>query len=84
MIILKYPLALMQGPQAVDMPVGAEVVHVHEQHGVPIMWARTHESASITRRQFAVFATGEHIGRDWRYLGTAHIGDYVWHVCEQR
>lgn len=86
--IWKYPLELRGGPQAVSMPHGAEIVHVHAQvlggSPRPVLWAEVNDSGPTQERSFYVVATGEEIPFEARHhLGTIHIEWTVWHVYEK-
>jgi len=81
--VYKYPLLLAAGPQQVEMPIVATVLHVHEQNDRPVLWAEVNTSARLTTRTFAVFATGEDVPVGWRYVGTVHVGWTTWHVFEE-
>ena len=85
MAVWKFPLRLTSGPQKVEMPVGATVIHVHAQDDRPVMWATVIPDAPTQSRTFHVVATGEEYGLPIsRYTGTVHIDWTVWHVIEDR
>lgn len=82
--VLKFPLEL-KDVQQIRMPVGTEVVHVHEQHGVPTLWAETPAPADPGyERTFRLIPTGGTVEAAWgaMYLGTVRIDWTVWHVYE--
>lgn len=81
--IFKYSLRLGAGPQPVEMPAGANVVHIHEQNNQACLWAEVDPDAEPVLRVFSVYETGESIDDDrWRYVGTVHLDWAVWHVYE--
>lgn len=81
--VFKYPLNLKSRAQTVSMPVGARIVHVHEQDERPVLWAEVNTSAPVGERTFSIFATGEPIAAGFPcYVGTVHVGWTVWHVYE--
>lgn len=85
--VWKFCLSLKRQLQLVDMPVGAKVVHVHEQRHESwswvCMWAEVDPNAPPVTRMFGIFATGQPIDFPvFRYIGTAHIDWTVWHVYE--
>ena len=81
MRVLKYPLLLEGGPQNVIMPVGARIVLVAMQFGVPTLWAVVGEEPPTTRI-FEVIGPGHHFD-DLAHVGSVLDGSYVWHVFEQ-
>lgn len=84
--VYKYPLALSQRAQEIEMPRASRVVHVATQmiggQEVPVLWARVSPTEAPVIRRFAIFATGEDIAPRWDYIGTVHIGWTVWHIHE--
>lgn len=84
--VWKYPLAMETQP-TVEMPVGAEILHVGEQYGRLCLWALVNTSAPVTRRRFLVAGTGHDVPASasrGRFIGTAlmHDGGLVFHVWE--
>lgn len=66
-----------------DMPMGAEILTVNEQHGGIHIWAIVDPSAPPENRIFQVYGTGHPMKDEKRkYIGTAFTGDLVWHVFE--
>jgi len=69
--------------QQIEMPIGAEILSVQVQHGLPQVWALVKESNETEKRTFITCGTGnpipENIGR---YLGTYQCdnGALVFHV----
>lgn len=68
--------------EAFDIPVGAMLLHVHEQDGEPCVWMAVDPSAKKERRTFLIVGTGHQFSARYLYLGTAHCGGFVWHVFE--
>jgi hypothetical protein len=65
------------------MPEGAEIVHVHDQNGLPTIWALVDDSKPAVRRVFYVRGTGFNLIRDdTKYIGTTHNPPFVWHIFE--
>lgn len=82
-VIYKYPLALMNGVQEIEMPHGAKIVHVAGQHEIPTLWAEVLPTAELVKREFVVYGTGHTIMfSDHKYIGTAHCPPFAWHVYE--
>lgn len=82
-VVYKYPLTLSPS-QTIEMPYGANIVHVHEQDNRPCLWAEVNTSSPIIERTFCVVATGEDVPMGARHVGTIHIDWTVWHVYETR
>jgi len=83
--IFKYQLRVDDGPQVFLMPIGARIVPVQDQYGVPCMWALCNPQQKQTERSFYIFGTGHHIPEaGLSYLGTVQQmdGRLVWHVFE--
>lgn len=78
--IWKFPLVLATG-QTVSIPSGANIVHVHEQGGVPCVWAEVYPTAPQNGVIFNVVGTGQDLPPlVGVHIGTCHIGPFVWHV----
>jgi|SRR5688572_7297541 len=70
----------------VEMPAGAELLHVAWQHRAIQVWARVEPEAPKETRQFHVVGTGRDLPEGaGRYVGSAvtETGTYVFHVFEQ-
>jgi hypothetical protein len=69
----------------VQMPAGATVLAVAEQHNEICLWARVNPAAVKETRRFQIVGTGheELVGGE-TYLGSAQInnGNFVFHVFE--
>ena len=81
--IYKYPLILGPSVQLIQMPEGAEILHVATQLGRPTRWARVDVDAPLKGRAFAVCGTGQPCPADG-YLGTTHADGFVWHIFEEQ
>lgn len=74
--------------QAVEMPVGAEILTVQTQYNKPCMWALVDPSAEEEKRYFEIFGTGHDVNYDMgvnrKYIGTYQLdkGTLVFHVFE--
>ncbi len=80
--VLKYALKADDGPQPLRLSEGAEVVHVAGQRGAVCLWALEPKSVKVMR-YFQLVGTGWEIDLPLAgYVGTAHVGDFVWHVFE--
>lgn len=65
------------------MPANAVIVHIHEQHGMPAMWFLIErDDTEMVNRRFKFVRTGHVFEDNMVYLGTAHCGEFVWHVLE--
>ena len=82
--VWKYPIALVDGPQTIEMPQGARVVAVEVQHGAIAMWAVVSLNNPRVLRSFVVHGTGHPIEHTGRWVGTTLMngGQLVWHVFE--
>ena len=71
-----------------EMPVGAVVIEVGQQHGKICVWAIVDPSAQRIKREFRVFGTGHQIeaAEELKYEGTAHLESLglVFHVFSDR
>lgn len=75
----------VDGEATIEMPHGAQVLHVGSQAPRTItVWAMVILPAEIEHRTFYVKGTGEVITEDddLRYLGTVMDDPWVWHVFE--
>lgn len=69
--VWKFPL--QPGVNRIDMPWGAELLHVAlDPAGMPCVWARVALAAPRTTRTVFVCGTG-HAASDGRYVGTFHL-----------
>ena len=83
--IYKYPLAFT-GVQEIEMPKGAQVIHVGVQAETICLWAIVDPARPVERRSFAILATGQ---PDFDPAIVQHLGSVimtggalVWHVFE--
>jgi hypothetical protein len=87
--IYKYPLNLTDRPkQTIDLPAGAEVIHVGVQYEVIYVWAIVDVSQRMQPRDFAVLSTGyaSFDRSTMKHVGSVimHQGSLVWHVFERK
>jgi hypothetical protein len=83
--VWKYQLVLSVDVQIIQMPKGAEILHVHWQGHHVCMWIRLDkDNPEIDTRYFRVRPTGDDgIFPIDTYIGTAHDNQgLVWHVFE--
>lgn len=82
--IWKYELAVKEGAQTIEVPKHAKTLHLHEQNGNPCIWFLVDATKDKEVRTFSVYGTGWEIELSTyvRYIGTCHIGSFVWHVFE--
>lgn len=82
--VFKFPLEISD-EQKVLMPVGAKVLTVQVQNGVPCLWAECNHAACVSRT-FLIRGTGHPIDDDIEkeYIGTIQLygGSLVLHVFE--
>jgi hypothetical protein len=90
--VWKFNIAVDDKPTVLDMPEGAEVLHVDWQSvgdmsvlaaakGSVQLWAFVDPDAPRTNRSFVVHGTG-HPEDGRRYVGTTLMGPFAWHVFE--
>jgi hypothetical protein len=65
-----------------QMPQGAIVRSVQDQHGVVTMWAEVDTDKLLSGRRFTVYGTGHEVPPHAKYVGTVQQGAFVWHVFE--
>jgi hypothetical protein len=85
MKILKFTLELQQR-QVIEMPIGAEIIALIMQHGIPRIWAKVDDEARHEDRIFNIYGTGEELPENpGRYIGTflQQFDRFVWHVYEE-
>ena len=68
--------------QCFPMPIGAKVLTVQVQHGIPVLWAEVDTKAEKEERCFEIFGTGnempEDMGVERRYICTIQMpGSWV-------
>lgn len=84
--IWKYELQVTS-MQEVQIPKGAELLSVANQNGSLCMWAKVDADKKRERRHIEIFGTGnpmpQDMGVDRRFIGTAVIDPFVWHVFER-
>ena len=83
--VWKYELQLTD-TQLVDMPKGAELLSVANHRGVLCLWAKVDADQEMETRYIEIIGTGnpmpQDMGGDRRFIGTAVIDPFVWHVFE--
>lgn len=84
--IFKYPIAL-QDEFELDLPAGADFLHLDVQHGQPQMWFRVDADIDVPAvpRKFAVVGTGNRLPIGYEsapHLGSFQLanGQLVFHV----
>lgn len=88
--IWKFPLRLTD-VQDVEVPAGAETLHVDEQHGNLCLWALVNPHPEVPKRKLTILIVGtghpapSPLSVD-KYVGTVLTsgGDLVWHVFTRR
>lgn len=84
--VWKYELQL--GCTTLDMPAGAVILTAGAQGNTLSAWVEVDPDQEETEsRTISVFGTGQKIaeepGEKLRYVATALVGNYVWHVYER-
>jgi hypothetical protein len=80
--IWKYELPGPGERLALELPIGAQVLTVQYQNGVPTIWVKLLRSAPIEVRHFVLVGTGWPVHPEAKYIGTVQSGPYVWHLLE--
>ena len=88
--IYKYTLELTNR-QTIQVPVGAETLHVGIQRGQICVWILIDlnpdvQDVEMGNKVFHIFGTGNPTTKeleDKRYIGTVQLDDYVWHIFEE-
>ena len=88
--VYKYPCPI-EDSFSLDLPVGAEILHLDVQRGVPCLWILVNPSktAKTETRAFLYVGTGhEHPSRFWHgleHVGTVQLekGTLVFHLFEE-
>lgn len=83
-VVWKFSL-LLQAHNDVEMPKGAEVVHVAAQFEKPCLWVLCDPEAEKETRRFGLATTGQTWDeRESRYVGTFMLGggSFLGHILE--
>lgn len=84
--IWKYELQVTD-MQAVEMPQFAELLSVANQNGSLCLWAMVDADKPRDTRHIEIIGTGNPVptdmGVDRKFIGTAVINPFVWHVFER-
>ena len=85
-VVWKYPLALIDAVQTVEIPIGCDLLCAEWLNGKPTVWALVQPGEEKTLRLFKVYATDEKLDNKYAhfYIGTCfqeyNSKTYVWHV----
>ena len=80
--IYKYPFRI-DDSVSVTLPVGAQILSIQEQNGVPCIWAVVDPEAPFEKRRFYVRGTGHPMpDPPWHFLATVQFGPLVFHFFE--
>ena len=79
--IYKYEL---EDGRGVEMPIGAKVLTIQTQNGLPYIWALVDIDAECDFRYFTIVGTGHDFPNadDFNYINTIQDGPFVWHIFE--
>ena len=71
---------------AINLSRNARVLHVGQQEGTVTIWISLDPvSTDVSERLYHIVGTGwseENLDR-WTHVGTAIVGEFVWHVFEE-
>jgi hypothetical protein len=83
--IWKYEI-LTEDKQIISMPIGAEILTVQIQHGMPVLWAKVNPLMKHVDKTIIIFGTGHPITQTegLKYIGTYQLlnGNFIGHVFE--
>ena len=81
--VWKFPV-LSTGPMEIDLPVGAEIVHVDRDPstGLIAFWAEVYPERDKEARRFSVVGTGHDFPDGSLHRGSVILGARVWHLFE--
>jgi hypothetical protein len=83
MKIFKYNIQVTDGVQTVAIPSRGKILHLGVQNDQICVWVLVNQRAPLEDFKFQVFGTGHTISEEMRtYVGTVHIGPFVWHVFQ--
>lgn len=84
MKVWKFPIPV-QDEFALDLPVGAQVLHVDAQAGKPCLWALVDPEAPKAQYTFYVRGTGHEVAEDLIHVGSFQLdgGRFVGHLFER-
>ena len=85
-IVYKYTVP-MEDYFSLDLPKGAKILTVQEQHGKPQLWALVKQGERNEKRNFRLADTGQPIEESpetLNYIGTFQLtgGSFIGHVFE--
>ena len=81
--IYKYELDIRH-EQIVDMPFGAEIIHVGEQKGVLCLWAKVGIDGTNEERAIYIIGTGQMLKSGLKHIGSVVMSNgFVWHIHEK-
>lgn len=82
-VVYKWALPI-GGEHEREIPRGAKIVQTDaDGFGFRFWTLGPFPARWFAKRTFRVFATGEPIGEEWVYRGTAIDAGYVWHLMER-
>jgi hypothetical protein len=80
--IFKYPVPILD-EQLIPMPSGAEILTAQLQNRNLCLWVKVETGNSPEDRIIRICGTG-HPVPEGRYIASVIIGDFVWHVFEDK
>lgn len=85
--VWKYPLRA--NVSEIELPEGAQILHVHGQQNIPTLWALVDPAEPAETHRIVALATGEQFHGEREslsYIGTVHQfgGDLVWHIFREK
>jgi hypothetical protein len=82
--IFKYQIHPLDN-QIIEIPKGGKVLSFKVKGNKMFIWVLLHPEHTLEKRYFKIFGTGDKINQEFpaTYIGTACMGDYVWHLFEE-
>jgi len=80
--VYKYPFRI-DDDVSIAMPVGAKILLVDVQNGIPTIWAQVPPQAVMSLRRFRVIGTGHPFDPDrLTHVASFQQPPFVWHLFE--
>jgi hypothetical protein len=90
--VQKFPLAFMDGPQSVQIPATATMLHAHLVWDVPHVWALVDTEAATVERFVSIIGDGKVLPPDGvdakgkavpaQYIATVSYQEHFWNLFE--
>lgn len=81
--IWKFTIPMAESAE-IEMPTGAQLLHVGMQNRSVQLWAQVNTEAPTTIRHFHVRGTGHSIPDNEKHVGSIQDPPFVWHLYEEK